>query len=127
MNVLKRIKRVFIPVDQPTDFPRLYFIPNTQEVTAPRRSANEGCYRSPVVPRPIKQSIPTPKVKRKNFIQRFIQRQKEKLHLACEKAWSATKSFGRSVVRWLAWRVFMPLSVIASLWVPSIFSMDLPL
>ena len=127
MDVLRRIKQIFIPIDQPTDFPRLYFIPETREVDGPRRSANDTYYRPPVILQPIRKTVPAPKVERQNFIQLFIQRQKENFYLACEEAWSATIFFGRTVVRWLVWRVILPLSVMACLWIPSIHPMDLPI
>jgi hypothetical protein len=62
MNVQKRIKEVFIPVDQPTNFSRLYFIPDTYEIDAPRRSANDPSYRPPAVPersQPAARVLPT--------------------------------------------------------------------
>lgn len=117
MNVFKRIKAAFTPVDQPTNFPRLYFIPDTYEVHAPRRSANDSAYMPPAVSQATIERTTTRKKKREPIIRGFIRRKKQAIRQARDRAWEAAKAFGRSVVRWLAWRVFLPLSVITSFWV----------
>jgi hypothetical protein len=135
MNVFKRLKEIFIPVNQPIHFPRLYFIPDTYEVDAPRRSANDPSYRPPAVPEQFRTSSTIEKLKRESFIQGYIRRRKEAIRQTLHQAiplarlilWGALKAFGRSVVRCLARWVFMPLSVAACLSVPSIYPMGLPL
>jgi hypothetical protein len=45
MNILYRIKQAFIPVNQPTAFLRLYFIPETTTVQSPKQSSDNPHYR----------------------------------------------------------------------------------
>ncbi len=119
MNILEKIKQVFIPVNQPEGFPRLYFIPETITVQAPRRACNDPSYRPPVTPQPIRQQ--------ETRIQKFIRHEKEIFQEACADAWSAIMAFGRSVVRWLVWRVFVPLSVACALSSQLVSPAELPL
>ena len=113
MNILEKIRQAFIPVNQPKNFPRLYFIPETKTVQAPRQSSNDPYYRQAAPVQRIRRQ------KRESIIQRYIRRRKEAIRSALERAWAEVKAFGRSVARWLAWRVFLPLSIIASLWIPA--------
>jgi hypothetical protein len=119
MNILEKIKQVFIPVNQPEGFPRLYFIPETITVQAPRQACNDPSYRPSVAPQPIRQQ--------ETKIQKFIRQVMEIFQEACADAWSAIKAFGRSVVRWLVWRVFVPLSVVCALSSQLVSPMELPL
>jgi hypothetical protein len=127
MNILKKIKQVFIPINQPEGFPRLYFIPETITVHAPRHACNDSSYRPPVAPRPIAKTQPTRKKERETKIQKFIRQEKEIFQEACADAWNATKRAGRATVRWLAWRVFLPLSVASMFWIPFGNPAELPL
>jgi hypothetical protein len=119
MNILEKIKQVFIPVNQPEGFPRLYFIPEAITVQAPRQACNDSSYRPPIAPRPIHQE--------ETKIQKFIRNEKEIFQEACADAWAAIKAFGRSVVRWLVWRIFVPLSVVCALSSQLVSPMELPL
>ena len=125
MNILEKIKQVFIPVNQPEGFPRLYFIPETITVHAPRQACNDPSYRPLVAPQPAAKTQPTRKKERETIIQKFIRQEKEIFQEACADAWNATKRAGRATVRWLAWRVFLPLSVASTLYIPSIHPMEL--
>jgi hypothetical protein len=75
MNILKKIKQVFVPVNQPEGFPRLYFIPETITVQAPRQARNDPNYQLPVAPRPIRQQ--------ETKIQKFIRQEKEIFQEVC--------------------------------------------
>jgi hypothetical protein len=117
MNIPEKLRQVFIPVNQPEGFPRLYFIPETITVQAPRQACNDPSYHPPVAPQPIRQQ--------ETKVQKFIRHEKEIFQEACADAWNATKRAGRATVRWLAWRVFLPLSVASTLYIPSIHPMEL--
>ena len=127
MNILEKIKQVFVPVNQPEGFPRLYFIPETITVQAPRQACNDPSYRPLVAPQPTAKTQPTRKKKRETIFQKFIRQEKEIFQEACADAWSATKAFGRSVVRWFVWRIFVPLSVVCALSSQLVKPAELPL
>ena len=42
MNIFQKLKQVFIPVNQPKNFPRLYFIPETIHVYASNQASNDS-------------------------------------------------------------------------------------
>jgi hypothetical protein len=120
MSILERIKQAFVPINQPKAFLRLYFFPETVTVQAPRQSSNDSHYQ---------QAVPVQRTMRQKFeslIQDFIRRRKEAITHSLDTAWQAVKAFGRAVVRWLAWRVFLPLSIIASIWMPYVNPAELP-
>jgi hypothetical protein len=121
MNILERIKQASIPVNQPVVFPHLYLIPETVTVQASWQSANDPHYWQPAPIQNINRQ------KHESFIQRFVRRRREAISRRLDAAWQEVKAFGRAVVRWLVWRVFLPLSIIASLWIPVVNPAELPL
>lgn len=127
---------VYTEQPHPLEFLRLYLIPETYTVNAPRKSANDSLY-IPSNPNPALLSASSePRITARPTLEKpeplegqiayFKRRIQERIQLAIAEAWSATKAFGRGVVRWLAWRVLMPLSVMASIWVPSVTPAELP-
>ena len=127
MNALKRLKQIFIPVNQPTQFPRLYFIPETITVQAPYQACNDPSYQPSAAPRPTAITRPTRKKERESVIQKFIREEKEIFQEVCADAWAAIKQAGRDTARWLTWWIVLPLSVASTLYIPSIHPMELPL
>jgi hypothetical protein len=119
MNILIRPEKAFVPVDQPTNFPRFYLIPETSTLQIPNPASNNPRYR---------QSPPTRiKPPQETKIQKFFRHEKEIFQEACADTWSAIKAFGRSVVRWLVWRIFVPLSVVCALSSQLVSPAELPL
>ena len=112
MNILEKLKQVFIPVNQPKNFPRLYFIPETIHADAPNQASND----------PLYQQVPA-RVYRRRWMQiprpiRYFRQLRARFYKRCADAWSALKEAGRRVVRWLVWRVVLPLSVLCAIWLP---------
>jgi hypothetical protein len=120
MNTLEKIKQAFIVMEQPVSFQQLYPISETTTAQGPRKSSHDRLYQQPCNFHKLSQlncgSVP----------QGYIRRKRNAIRLALDTAWKETKVFGRAVVRWLAWRVFLPLSVIASIWVPLANPAELP-
>ena len=125
MNTLKRLKQIFIPVNQPTQFPRLYFIPETITVQAPYQACNDPSYQPSAAPRPIAKTQPTKKKEGETVIQKFIRQEKEIFQEVCADAWATIKQAGADTARWLARWVVLPLSVASTLHIPSIHPMEL--
>lgn len=80
---------------------------------APRQSSNDPCYREAKVP---VQSLH--RRRHETVIQRISSESTGVFQGTVKHVWAGLKGFGRSIVRWLVWQVFLPLSIIASLWVP---------
>jgi hypothetical protein len=94
-------------VDQPTNWPRLYFLPKTHYVQR-QRAANSHQYN------PIPQAaICEHRVINKNgsYLQRII----NKLTAARNRAWLSLKAFGREVVHSLVKWFVLPMAIAACL------------
>ena len=120
MNILEMLKQVLKPVNQPKNFSRLYFIPETIHVEGPNQASNDPRY----------QQVPT-RVHPRLWIQiprpiRYVRQLRALFYKRCAETWSALKEAGRRVVRWLAWRVVLPLSVLCAMWLPFANPADLP-
>ena len=124
MNIFKRPKQAFIPVNQPTNFPRFFLIPETTTLRNTKPAINDFVYRTLQRPVTILESIK--KIPRETYIQRFIRRENEKFMQIVNDAWTGIKRVGRAIVRWLVWRVMMPLSVGCALWIPIVNPAELP-
>jgi hypothetical protein len=107
MNTLKQSEEILVPVNQPTDFPTFHLIPDTGPVRRKRRACNQPSYHQ--------QRTPTHNQKQDKNPLGFIARQKEKVRQAITTVWEKLKAFGRAIVRWLAWKVFLPLSIACAL------------
>ena len=110
MNILKKPEQVTVPVNQPINFPTFHPIPDTGYVRRTGRACNSANYH--------RQPSPT-------HIQRtaaksigFIARQKQLFRQYCTDTWARLKQLGRDTVRWLTWRVVLPLSVLCAIWIP---------
>jgi hypothetical protein len=108
-----------VPVDQPTNFPRFYLIPETSTLQIPNPASNKPRYH---------QSPPTHiKVPQETKIQKFIRQEKEIFREVCIDAWASIKQAGRAAVRWLAGWVVLPLSVASTFWISIGNPAELPL
>ena len=117
MNILSKLKQAFVPVNQPINFPRLYFIPETSTLPAQHPASNDPRYH---------QSQPTPITSpQEPAFRKYARTNMEVFQKACADAWAAIKALGRALVRWLARWVVLPLSVASALYIPSIHPMEL--
>lgn len=119
MNILRKQEEVLLPVHQPINFPTFHLIPETEYVRRKRRASNQPSYHQ--------QRTPTPFQHPAAKLQRFITLLKQCLRQHCTGTWSRLKQLGRDTVRWLAWRVVLPLSVLCAIWVPLANPSELPL
>ena len=105
--------------NQPINVPRLYLFPATHPVSAPRRASND----------PLSEQSLThhQRTHCETVLERFLRQEKEHLRTACADAWTAAKAAGRAAVRWIFWRVVVPLAVIASLYISFANPAELPL
>ena len=130
MKLLKRAILAFVPNDQPTDFPRFFLIPETTTLPNTLPASNDTFYHPPQRPTPILKNTERPspvKAAQDGYMARFVQRENERFMYLCTSAWEAATFMGRAVVRWLAWRVVLPLSVACALWVPIGNPAELPM
>jgi hypothetical protein len=112
--------------DQPTTWPRLYFLPQTHYVQR-QRAANSPEYNprpQPVIAHHRATRIEHP---HETQLQRFLRQEMEILQEVIADIWIAIQQAGRDMVKWLAWKVIFPLSVACAIWVPMGNPMDLPL
>ena len=123
MKILEILKQAFIPMNQPRSFPRLYFIPETITFDAPNQAIKDPFYQRDLTP--VKQqSLRRPQLPKPA---KYLQQLRARFYHLRARAWSALKAFGRRVVRWLAWRVVLPLSVLCAVWIPYVSPAELPL
>ena len=85
MNILEKLKQVFIPVNQPKNFPRLYFIPEIIHVDATNQASNDPLYQQALT-----------RVNRRRWMQiprpiRYVRQLRERIYKRCADAWSALK------------------------------------
>jgi hypothetical protein len=119
MNILKKPDQAFVPVNQPTNFPRFYLIPETSTLQTPKPASNSPIYH---------QSPPSHiKATQETKIQKFIRHEKEIFREVCIDAWTAIKQAGRAAVHWLARWVVLPLSVASTFWISIGNPAELPL
>ena len=107
MKLLKRAVRTFIPIDQPTDFPRFFLIPETTTLQSTLPASNDTFYHPPQRPTPIRKNTEQPspvKPAQEGYMARFVQRENEKFMHLCTSAWEAATFMGRKIIRWLARR-----------------------
>ena len=84
----------------------LYRLPTTHYVRR-QRAANHHIY---AIQAPTLESLPTPRPG-------YWAREMAKFRAALSQTWSNLKAMGRRLVRWLMWRVAVPLAVLSCLWV----------
>ncbi len=90
MNILKKPDQAFVPVNQPTNFPRFYLIPETSAHQDPSPASNNTAYH---------QSPPTRiNAAQETKIQKFIRQEKEIFREVCIDTWTAIKQAGRIAV-----------------------------
>ena len=104
--------------DQPTTWPRLYFLPQTHYVKR-QRAANAPEYS------------PTPKAEAKHYVatskkQSYYQRCIQRLTAARKKAWLVLKHFGRKVVHALVKWCLLPLAIAACFAMVDVAPAELP-
>ena len=119
MKLLKNPEQVFVPVNQPTNFPRLYFIPETATLPSQHPVSNDPLYHRS---QPAHITFPQEAAFRK-----YVRIKMEVFQKACADAWAAIKAMGRATVRWLARWVVLPLSIACMLWIPFAGPAELPL
>ena len=94
------------PAPQSNALARLYPIPETHYVRR-QRAANHHIY---AIPEPKPANPPTHQPG-------YWAREVEKFSAAGRQAWSDIEAIGRRLVRWLMWRVIVPLALMSTLWV----------
>jgi hypothetical protein len=111
MNILNRPEQAYAPVDQPTNFPCFYLIPETTSIPSQRPASNDPGYnQSPST------NINLPQ---ENKLRNFLRQEKEIFQETCTDSWTEIKQTVRAAVHWLARWVVLPLSVACALWVPA--------
>jgi hypothetical protein len=119
MNILKRLEQTFVQIDQPANFPRLYFIPETTTTPLQHPASNDPAYhQSP------QTHINPPK---ETQLHKFLRQEKEIFQETCADVWAALKQAGRDTVHFLARWIILPLTVASALWVPAGNPAALPL
>jgi hypothetical protein len=110
MNILKKPEQTFVPVNQPSNFPRFYLIPDTTTAPIQRPASNDPTFHqcSPTHIKPPQETL----------LHKFLRQETEILQKTCADAWAALKQAGRDTVRFLAWWVILPLSVASMFWIP---------
>ena len=119
MNTLKQSEQAPVPINQPTNFPRFYLIPETSTHQIPSPASNNPIYRQS----PPKRIDPPPE----SAFRKYARQEKEIFQEVCADAWAAIKQAGRDTARWLTWWIILPLSIASTLYIPSIHPMELPL
>jgi hypothetical protein len=112
--------------DQPTQWPKLYFLPETHYVQR-QRAANSPEYNPGPQPVIIDYRTTRTKPPHETRLQRFLRQEVEILQDVCADAWRAIKQAGRDMVRWLVRWIVTPVSIACAIWVPIGNPMDLPL
>jgi hypothetical protein len=119
MTIQNKLKQIFTPINQPTNFSRLYFLPEARALHIARPAGNDSVYRQiPAAP------MPEPP---ETLLHKFVRQEKEILQETCADAWAALKQAGRDIVRFLARWIILPLTVASALWVPAGNPAALPL
>ncbi len=105
-------------VNQPTEYPTFYLIPETRYVRRTGRAANHPYYhRHPA------RTRDQPRSDRPLGV---VTRRKLRFRRYCADIWSRLKQMGRNAVKWFAWRVLLPLTVACALWMPYVNPAELP-
>jgi hypothetical protein len=113
-------------VDQPTHWPKLYFLPQTHYVTR-QRAANSPEYDSKPQPDIAHHRTARTTPSLETRLQRFLRHEVEILQEVIADSWRAAQEAGRDMVRWLVRWIITPLSIACAIWVPMGNPMDLPL
>ena len=119
MTILSKLKQVFVPVNQPTNFPRLYFLPETTTLPAQHPASNAPYYHQ------SQPTLITPP--QEPAFRKYVRLKMEAFKEACADAWAAIKALGRATVRWLARWVVLPLSIACTFWIDVAGPAELPL
>ena len=122
MKTSKRAEQARVPVNQPTHFPRLYFIPETTIIPSHRTASNAS--NAPHYHQSQPTCITTPQ---EPAFRKYARIKMTVLQQACAGAWAAIKALGRATVRWLARWVVLPISIACILWIPIAGPAELPL
>ena len=101
MTILSKLNQVFVPVNQPINFPRLYFLPETTILPAQHPASNAPRYHQS---QPTRITFPQEPAFRK-----YARIRTEVFQKSCADAWAAIKALGRATVRCLARWVVLPL------------------
>jgi hypothetical protein len=105
-------------IDQPTNWPTLFFLPQTHYVQR-QRAANSHQYN------PIPQAaMAEHRISKKNnsYLQRIINR----ITATRNRAWLSLKAFGREVVHSLVKWLLLPMAIVASLSMVAALPAELP-
>lgn len=94
MNLLNELKQAFVPVNQPTNFPRLYFIPETATLPSQLPASNDLAYHQSQSTRITSSQEPA--------FRKYARIKMAVLQQACADTWAAIKALGRATVRCLA-------------------------
>jgi hypothetical protein len=112
--------------DQPTHWPKLYFLPQTHYVKR-QRAANSPEYNPKPQPDIAHHRVTRTAHPHETRLQRFLRHEVEVLQGVIADTWRAIKQAGRTMVRWLARWIVTPLSIACAIWIPLGNPMDLPL
>lgn len=118
MNILHKPEGAFVPVNQPSHFPTLHLIPETGYVRR-KRASNQPSHHQQRTPTQLQQHARKPRG--------FLAQQKLLFRQYCADTWSRLIQIGRAIVRWLAWKVFLPLSIACAFSISFANPADLPL
>jgi len=110
MNILNRPEQAYAPVDQPSNFPRFYLIPDTTTAPIQHPASNDPTFHQCSPTR-----INSPQETR---LQKFLRQEKEIFQEICTDSWTEIKQAVTNAVHWLARWVILPLSVASMFWIP---------
>jgi hypothetical protein len=119
MNILEKPEQAFVPVNQPTNFPRFYLIPDTTTAPIQHLASNDPTFHQCS---PTRINSP-----QETLLHKSLRQEKEIFQETCADAWAALKQAGRDTVRFLAKWIILPLTVASALWVPAGNPAALPL
>ena len=119
MNILNRPEQAYAPVDQPTNFPCFYLIPDTTTAPIQRPACNDPTFH---------QCSPTRiKPPQETRLQKYLRQEMEIFQEVCADARAAITQAARDAVHFLARWVILPLSVASMFWIPIANPAALPL
>jgi len=121
MKVLTRLKQIFVPINQPKNFPRFYSIPETGPVNAPRIACND--------PQP-KKVAPSIRRRRRRVIPRpikYFREQKAIFYQRCAETRDMLIRACKRALQWLIWCYLTLLTLEVCTWVSVANPAELPL
>lgn len=116
MKRLKQSEQVIVPAN-PATIPLVYVIIADHTAQNPPFAISELARY---------QQVPHTVVQHESRLRNLIDQEKRLLRCAFEEFWAATRHLIGTLVSWVIWRIFLPLSVMSVLWMAFASSAELP-